>query len=181
VARARDNKVIHFTVKSFTGSMEGAFWRRVLGWGKTVVTIRRMMDGVILILEDDEERIARFTLALGVIAPEMQVVYWRSARKMLQEVVPYLPRACLISLDHDLYPAAGSSEDPGDGLEVAKFLAQQVVHCPVIIHSSNGDRARMMEGEFELAGCDVKMIAPLGSDWIESYWARFAKSMLFPL
>ena len=37
-------------------------------------------------------------------------------------------------------------------MEVARYLASRRPRCPIIIHSSNADRARMMAGEFELAG-----------------------------
>lgn len=133
---------------------------------------------VALILEDDPERVTRFTKNLRVMSPDLGVICWRSAKKMIGEVDALLPYARLISLDHDLYPVAGDTEDPGDGLDVAKHLAERKPACPIIIHSSNGDRARMMAGEFELAGCPVKMIAPLGSDWIEAYWAMAVEKLL---
>jgi hypothetical protein len=133
---------------------------------------------VILILEDDQDRIDRFTAALQTIDPISQIMVWRSAKKMIQEMDAYLPYARLISLDHDLYPMAGDTEDPGDGLEIAKHLALKKPQCPIIIHSSNGDRATMMAGEFELAGVPAKVIAPLGADWIEAYWAQVVVELL---
>jgi hypothetical protein len=80
---------------------------------------------VILILEDDRSRITRFKTALHSIAPTVQVLIWRSAKQMIREVDQHLTSARLISLDHDLYPLPGETEDPGDGLEVAKYLAQR--------------------------------------------------------
>jgi hypothetical protein len=133
---------------------------------------------VVLLLEDNDERIARFTTALRGLAPKLQVIGWHSAKTMLEDVDGYLPLARLISLDHDLYPTSGDIEDPGDGLEVAKYLAEKKPTCPIIIHSSNGDRARMMAGEFELAGCHAKMVAALGADWIEAHWAKVVASLL---
>lgn len=137
-----------------------------------------MADAVILILDDDAKRIERFTAALRTVVPDTQIMHWRSAKKMIREAAPHLSHACLISLDHDLYPEAGSDDDPGDGLEVAKFLAEMRPGCPIIIHSSNGDRARMMAGEFELAGCAATRVAPLGEDWVENYWAETVRSLL---
>jgi hypothetical protein len=136
------------------------------------------MHRVILILEDDETRVARFRGVVETAMPGVGVVCWRNAKRMIEEIEAYLPDAVLISLDHDLYPMAGETEEPGDGLEVAKFLAERRPDCPIIIHSSNGARASMMAGEFELAGCPVKVIAPLGDDWIEAYWAKVVQSLL---
>ncbi len=120
-----------------------------------------MKSGCIVILEDDPARIRRFTEVLNAINPLLAVVCWRSAKTMIREIGQYLDYAQLISLDHDLYPWTGDIDDPGDGLEVAKYLSMKKPKCPVIIHSSNADRARMMAGEFELEGCAFKVVAPL--------------------
>ncbi len=75
----------------------------------------------------------------------------------------------LICLDHDLNPVVGEG-DPGDGLDLARFLAPLRLACPVLIHSSNGDRATRMVGEFQLQDWHVETVLPLGADWIEKYW-----------
>jgi DNA-binding NarL/FixJ family response regulator len=135
---------------------------------------------VILILEDDALRIGRFRTVLANSAPNAELRIWTSARAMIREVAAFLPAAILISLDHDLYPLPGETEDPGDGLEVAKFLAQRKPACPILIHSSNGDRRRMMAGEFELEGIEAQIVAPIGEDWIEAYWLEVVKTLLGP-
>lgn len=133
---------------------------------------------MLLMLEDDGERIERFTAVLAVIAPSLPLVIWRSAKKMLREVEPFLPSARLISLDHDLEPQEGDEEDPGDGIDVARFLASRRPLCPVIVHSSNGTRSDWMMGEFELGGWKAKRVAPIGEDWIEAYWRVVARKLL---
>jgi len=133
---------------------------------------------MLLMLEDDRERIERFTAALKSVDPSLRLVVWRSARAMVREVGPFLPSARLISLDHDLEPQEGDSDDPGDGIEVAKFLAERPPVCPVIVHSSNGTRSDWMVGEFELGGWDFKRVAPIGDDWIEAYWRVVVKKLL---
>ncbi len=97
---------------------------------------------------------------------------------MIREVEPYLASARLISLDHDLEPQPGYDDDPGDGIDVARFLAEKTPVCPVIIHSSNGNRARWMLGEFELGGWNCRPVAPIGDDWIEAYWEAVVKRIL---
>ena len=59
---------------------------------------------MLLMLEDNAERIERFTEALRRVAPEMELRLWRDAGKMLEEMPALLPKVRLISLDHDLDP-----------------------------------------------------------------------------
>ena len=133
---------------------------------------------MLLILEDDPERVERFQAAIKSIELAMPLVVWRSARKMIVEIERYLPAARLISLDLDLEPLAGEAEDPGDGIDVARFLAARPPVCPVIIHSSNRQRSDWMEGEFELGGWCSKRVAPIGDDWIEAYWLSVVRDLL---
>lgn len=133
---------------------------------------------MLLMLEDDRDRIERFTETLKVIAPSVRLVVWRSAKTMIREVDAFLPSARLISLDHDLEPQEGDDEDPGDGVEVAKFLAERAPVCPVIVHTSNGPRSDWMIGEFELGGWEYRRVAPIGDDWIEAYWRVVARKLL---
>src|SRR5688500_1141285 len=105
---------------------------------------------MLLMLEDEADRVRRFTVALRAVAPEMPLLVWGDAKAMVREVGPHLPAARVISLDHDLIPADGGP-DPGDGLEVVKFLVGQPVVRPVIIHTSNRERSTWMAGEFDLA------------------------------
>jgi hypothetical protein len=133
---------------------------------------------MLLMLEDGGERIERFSAVLKVIAPAMPLVVWRSAKQMVREVAPFLSTARLISLDHDLEPLAGDEEDPGDGIEVARFLAERPPVRPVIIHSSNGTRSDWMVGELELGGWNYQRVAPIGDDWIEAYWRVVVAKLL---
>ena len=96
---------------------------------------------------------------------------------MIREIGPHLPAAQVISLDHDLEPL-DAGPDPGDGLEVVKFLVAQPVVCPVIIHTSNRQGANWMAGEFELAGWQYWRVAPLGDDWVEVDWCSLVKRLL---
>lgn len=117
---------------------------------------------MILMLEDDAERIRRFTAALRSIDPAMPLVMWRDASRMIPEVHEHLPAAALIPLDHDLDPLEDGT-DAGDGREVVKFLVAQPIVRPVIIHTSNRDRSDWMAGEFELAGWPFVRVARSGT------------------
>lgn len=136
---------------------------------------------MILMLKDDPDRLRRFAAAVRSIDPDLPLVTWRSAHRMIAVVAPLLPRARLISLDHDLDPWDGDPADPGDGVAVAKFLATHPQPCPVVIHSSNGTRAEWMAGDFELAGWSYRRVAPLGEQWIEEYRRVVVRDLLGPL
>jgi hypothetical protein len=132
---------------------------------------------MLLMLEDNVERLERFTAVLQAIDPTLPLRVWRDAHVMIREAGALLPSAVLISLDHDLEPEPGAS-DPGDGYMVAKWLVSQPVVRPVIVHSSNGERSSWMAGEFDLAGWRNWRVAPLGDDWVESDWRRVVRRLL---
>jgi hypothetical protein len=132
---------------------------------------------VLLMLEDDAERLARFATVLRALDPELSLRVWRDAHAMIREAGPLLPTAALISLDHDLEPEPGGP-DPGDGYMVAQWMVGQPVVRPVIIHTSNGQRASWMAGAFDLAGWRHWRVAPLGDDWVEADWRRVVRRLL---
>ena len=133
---------------------------------------------MILILEDDDDRVRRFGKALRRERIALPVVRWRDARVMAAEAGRYLPSARLISLDHDLEPESATSTDPGDGRMVVQALIKHRQPCPLIIHSSNGTRADWMMGDLELAGWACRRVAPIGERWIEEYWRLAVRHLL---
>ncbi len=133
---------------------------------------------MVLLLEDEADRIRRFSTALRRIEPGLPLLVWRDAHRMSREVGNHLGSARLISLDHDLEPQPGDPPDLGDGMVVAKALVSHRQPCPVIIHSSNGTRSDWMAGEFELAGWSYRRVAPIGERWIEEYWRSVARELL---
>jgi hypothetical protein len=132
---------------------------------------------VLLMLEDNAERLKRFAAVLQAIDPALPLRVWRDAHAMIREAGPLLPASALISLDHDLEPEPGAS-DPGDGFLVTKWLVSQSTVRPVIVHSSNGERSSWMAGEFDLAGWRHWRVAPLGDDWIELDWQPIVRLLL---
>ena len=69
----------------------------------------------ILILEDNEERVADFRKAVSKLGNGYDLKLWRDAHSMCAECETYFPTAALICLDHDLNPAPGDTVDPGTG------------------------------------------------------------------
>lgn len=132
---------------------------------------------MLLMLEDDAERIERFVAVLRAVAPDLPFRIWRDAHVMMREAGRLLPSAVLISLDHDLEPEPGES-DPGDGYMVVQWLVSQPVIRPVIVHTSNGERAMWMAGAFDLANWRHERVVPLGDDWIEMDWRDVVRRTL---
>jgi hypothetical protein len=132
---------------------------------------------MLLMLEDNSDRLQRFAAVVHTVDPTLPFRVWRDAHAMIREAGPALAAAVLISLDHDLEPEPTAS-DPGDGYLVAKWLTSQPIVRPVIIHSSNSERSSWMAGEFDLAGWRHWRVAPLGDDWIESDWQRVVRRLL---
>jgi ADP-ribosylglycohydrolase len=132
----------------------------------------------ILILEDNEERIADFTKAIGQLGNGYELKVWRDAHSMRAECEVFFNSTALISLDHDLNAAPGATNDPGTGLDVACFLGDFLPVCPVLLHSSNTDRVYSMHNELRFAGWTVDRIGPLGNGWIGTSWLRRVRELL---
>jgi hypothetical protein len=142
----------------------------------------RGIDGVkknlILILEDNAERIENFQRAAKQIPSRPVVKVWHDTQTMINEFKTFLPEAVLVSLDHDLNPQPGAERDPGTGLEVAEFMAKLPPACPVILHSSNFERVWSMHNELTHAGWQVERVGPIGEDWIETSWLNKVRNLL---
>ena len=132
----------------------------------------------ILILEDNDDRIAGFEAAVARLGGGFDLKIWRDAPSMIAECEPFFPITALISLDHDLNPQPGATTDPGTGLDVAKFLAAGRPVCPLIIHTTNADRAHSMHNELRFADWTAERVGPTGMDWIEKLWLPKAREFL---
>jgi hypothetical protein len=132
----------------------------------------------LLVLEDNDERILGFESALSHLVPRLELKVWFDAPTMISELPLWFDQARLFSLDHDLVPRSVTDPDSGTGLEVAEFLARHAPVCPVLIHSSNTDRAWSMHNELRFAGWNVDRIGPIGADWIETLWLSKVRTLL---
>ena len=133
---------------------------------------------LVLMLEDESERLVRFETVLARLGDSVEWQHWRTAQDFIAGFQAAARKPALICLDHDLFTDHPDDPDPGDGRDVAEFLATQSPCCHVIIHSSNAPAADSMLFTLEDHGWDVEKIAPLGKDWIESYWWVTAKPWL---
>lgn len=135
------------------------------------------MIGNLTILEDNEDRIREFERAVASLGG-FQLHLWRNAHRMIAECLPLLQNCLLISLDHDLNTESANADDPGTGLEVAKFLARQKPICPVIIHTSNTEGRWSMHNELRFGEWTAEIIPPIGEGWIQNSWLPKAKILI---
>ncbi len=131
---------------------------------------------MLIMLEDDLDRIARFTNVLA--ARQISYEYARTAQQFIRLYQTQTDTPLLICLDHDLFVDNEGDPDPGDGRDVAAFLTTQAPLAPILIHSTNADAADSMLYTLEDAGWIVHRIAPIGHDWIETYWLPTAMEMI---
>ena len=128
----------------------------------------------ILILEDNEDRIASFRAAGGALSAEGTV--WPNAYRMAAELCDLLAAASLISLDHDLNEPAGT--DVGCGMDVVRELTRHKPTCPVLLHTSNVAASWSMLSELQDHGWQVQRVPPvtMGTAWIEKDWLPIVKN-----
>ncbi len=136
-----------------------------------------MPQSIILILEDDEDRIQGFRSAVASLGREVCLRVWRDAPAMVAECSTCLGNACLISLDHDLAAVPGEA-DPGTGLDVAEFLSLHPPASPIILHTTNFDGRLAMQNRLRGAGWTVAMVPPREPDWIEASWLPTARRLI---
>ncbi len=129
-------------------------------------------------LEDDLERIERFTAVLARRGEKVELSVSRTSHQFLAAYVELIRKPHLIALDHDLFTDSPNEPDPGDGRDVAAFLATQTPVCPVLIHTTNAPAGDSMLFKRREHGWTADRIAPLGHDWIEAYWYPYATRML---
>ena len=132
----------------------------------------------ILILEDNDDRIAAFRTACAALAG-YELIVWSSATEMIADLPNHIMSAALISLDHDLVSGV-SNPDPGDGLQVARALAGYRPACTVILHSTNVNRVHSMARELEDRGWSTARVGPvgMGADWIPLLWVPKVRQIL---
>ncbi len=119
----------------------------------------------------------RMTVQLREYDPTIQAIMSHTAPAFIRNFDSHSSSTCLISLDHDL-EAPIEDGDPGDGVQVAEFLAARNSICPVIVHSSNIERADLMIYLLRNAGWKVERVGPIGDDWIETSWRLEVQNLL---
>lgn len=132
------------------------------------------MKPVILILEDDPNRIREFNQCLCECCIGHNIVAFDNAPDTIEWLRDHLEETVLICLDHDLGPnrIRGSDVfDPGTGRDVADYLASRKPHCPIVIHTTNSLAAPGMILTLEDAGWSMARVVPYDDlEWVRADW-----------
>jgi hypothetical protein len=113
---------------------------------------------------------------LAELLPSAELLVFDNAPDAIAFLNVYSPQTILISLDHDLGPSRLRDEetfDPGDGRDVASFLAGRPHACPAIVHSANYQMAMVMIEMLRESGWAATIVTPysqLEHGWIEQEW-----------
>ena len=133
---------------------------------------------LLLMLEDDLDRIRRFSAVVVRHHPDANLTVARTAPDFISAYWSLTETPDLICLDHDLFTDSPDDPDPGDGRDVSAFLITRLAKCPALIHSTNAHAADSMMFSMRDAGWNVDRIAPIGDDWIESDWYPVASEIV---
>ena len=127
----------------------------------------------VAILEDDTRRVTAMQACLARLLPAAQQVFFDEAGAMISWLGQNLGQVVLISLDHDLplRDESGQTIDCGTGRDVVDYLATVPPTCPVIVHSSNIDRAPGMFFALKASGWPCIRVCPCDDlTWISAGW-----------
>ena len=113
---------------------------------------------------------------LGEQFPFLQIEFFEESQKMVDFLeAENLQDVAFIALDHDLEMIRGREGewmDPGTGLDVAKWLANQSAPlCPVVVHTTNSQAASQMMDLLIESKWAAERIVPFGDlEWIDAEW-----------
>jgi hypothetical protein len=119
-------------------------------------------------LEDNDERIAAFQKTIGRPGTALNRRSGATRPSSAQNARNISTLRPLISLDHDLIPARRAQLDRGRGLDPAQFHAASGAGWPVIIHSTDADRAYSRHNKLRIAGWAAEQVVPIGTDWVQA-------------
>ena len=128
----------------------------------------------IVVLEDNEDRQAVMRACLADRFHTFDVHFFDDASDAIRFLDAHLADTLIVSLDNDLELKSGPdgrSVDPGEGRQVAEFLARRQPVCPVILHTTNSDAATAMDELLRAAGWKTRRVIPFDDTaWIETDW-----------
>ena len=132
------------------------------------------MTQIILILDDNADRLAAMESLLVESYPQYQIVLFDNAPDTIEWLKKNLSSVVVMSLDHDLGPNRERDVqvfDPGTGKDVVDYLVTQKPVCPIIVHSSNYEGRDRMIFSLEVAGWVTSYVIPHAElEWINDTW-----------
>lgn len=134
------------------------------------------MHHLIVILDDEAERIREMTACLRDRKPQCEIVTFDNAPDTIAWLANHLDEAAVMCLDHDLGPNRirdGETFDPGTGRDVADYLATRTPTSAIVIHTTNSLAAPGMIMVLEDAGWRVSRVLPYNDlEWIRAVWVN---------
>jgi hypothetical protein len=107
---------------------------------------------LLLMLEDDHDRISRFRAMVAGYYPDAVLKNARAAPDFETEYWSLNATLDLICFDHDLFTDTPDEPDLGDGCDVSAFLITGLARCLARIHSTNAHAADSMMFSMRDAG-----------------------------
>lgn len=138
----------------------------------------------IVILEDNLERREAMTAVLEDRFSGTHIIeYFVAAKPMINHLTNTgLYDVSLISLDNDLElidDGSGQLIDPGDGVEVARWLSKQPPIVPVIVHTTNLPAGDEIMSLLASRGWIRERIVPYdGETWIAETWRSTVRDLI---
>ena len=128
----------------------------------------------IVILEDNAERQAVMRACIADRFYTFDARIFDDAAETIAFLDVNLCETIAIALDNDLEMKTGPDGraiDPGEGRQVAEFLAKRTPVCPVIIHTTNSNAADAMTEVLTTAGWKTRRVVPFDDvTWIATDW-----------
>ncbi len=137
----------------------------------------------ILVLEDNDDRIAAMRSAIADRFGQYAVSFFKSCDEMKSAITQDgLADVVAIALDHDLEMLPGPEGrmvDPGTGVEMAEWLKDQSPKCPVVVHTTNTSGGTEMVRLLRKAGWRVERVVPYdGESWIATAWFSLIRTYI---
>ena len=137
----------------------------------------------IVILEDNPDRRAAMSDVLADLFPRAVVEYFAVAQRMIEHLDSTgLYDVALISLDNDLDMVTsddGRLVDPGDGIEVAKWLMTRPPVVPVLVHTTNTMAGDQIDELLGSNGWSHSRVIPYdGESWIPEVWRSTVRTLI---
>ncbi|MCG6155536.1 cyclic-phosphate processing receiver domain-containing protein [Rubinisphaera margarita] len=136
----------------------------------------------IAVLEDDPERIAHFRPLLVEHFPQYELAFFEHAGEMTSWLESHFDEVVGMALDNDLPLRSmpdGTTQDCGEGREVADWLATRPPRFPIVIHSTNTWAVEYMLDVLGLAGWRIERVIPFpGTRWMTRYWIGAVRGLL---
>ena len=128
----------------------------------------------IVVLEDNADRVAVMRDHIADRFPMYDARFFDAAHDAIRFLESHIAETLVIALDNDLEMKVGPDGrcvDPGEGRDVAAFLATKKPVCPVIVHTTNSDAAVAMEQALRGAGWKTRRVIPFDDmNWIATDW-----------